>query len=436
MDNIILKRKIEEELLSWYSNKSFKPGLLLAGARQVGKTTSIRSFAKKNYQSVIEMNFEAQPSLKEIFKGDLDAETLLEKISVAGLGRLIPKQTLIFFDEIQSCPEARTATKFLVEDGRYDIISSGSLLGINYREVSSYPVGFEYKIEMHSLDFEEFLWANGIEENIIKKLYKAFVEKKEVDSFIHNRIMELFKRYMIVGGMPAVVKQYIADKNIEFVLRRQRAIVQSYRDDISKYAGKRKGEAKLVFDSIPAQLMEKNKKFKLVTVEKDARFRVYEDALMWLYDANIASFCFNVNSAELPFELNQKRNIFKFFMRDTGLLSFMSYGNVQKEILLDNLKINEGAIVENAIADLLLKKGHKLHYYDVKGRLEVDFLIADNNKVVPIEVKSGTDYKKHASLTTLLNKFTNIERAVVLSKYNVELSDKIEYLPLYMVMFL
>ncbi len=436
MDTIMLKRKIEDQLLGWYNTKSFKPALLVAGARQVGKTTSIRSFGKKHYQSVIEINFEAQRSLKEIFSKDLDANTILEKISVAGLGRLIPNNTLIFFDEIQSCPEARTSIKFLVEDGRYDIISSGSLLGINYKEVSSYPVGYEYKIEMHSLDFEEFLWANGVEENIIDKLHLAFSEKKEVDPFIHNRIMELFKRYMIVGGMPAVVSQYIVDKNIEYVLMRQKTIVDSYRDDISKYAGKRKGEAKLAFDSIPAQLMEKNKKFKFVNVDKNARFRIYEEALMWLYDANIASFCFNVSSVELPFELNQKRNTFKFFMRDTGLLSLMSYGNVQKEILLGNLKVNEGAITENAVADLLLKKGHKLHYYDVKGKLEIDFLINKENKVVPVEVKSGSDYKKHASLNTLLNKFTNIEKVVVLSKYNVQVDGKIEYLPLYMAMFL
>ncbi|MFA7671860.1 MAG: AAA family ATPase [Sphaerochaetaceae bacterium] len=436
MKDLILKRKIESNLVSWYNSKSFKPALLVAGARQVGKTTSIRSFGKKYYQSVIEINFEAKPSLKEIFAGDLDVDTLLEKISVAGVGRLIPHKTLIFLDEIQSCPQARTATKFLVEDGRYDVISSGSLLGINYRDVSSFPVGFEYKIEMHSLDFEEFLWANGIEEETIANLHTAFIEKKAVDSFIHNRIMDLFRRYMIVGGMPAVVRQYITDKNIEFVMRQQRAIVQSYRDDISKYAGKRKGEAKLVFDSIPAQLMEKNKKFKLVSVEESARFRVYEEALMWLYDANIASFCFNVTSAELPFELNEKRNTFKFFLRDTGLLSLMSLGNVQREILSDNLKINEGSIVENAVADLLIKRGHKLHYYDVKGRLEVDFLIANNNQVLPVEAKSGSDFKIHSSLNSLLSKFNKIKRAVVLHKYNSEYVGAIEYLPLYMVMFL
>lgn len=433
----MLRRKIDQELIKWHQRTSFKPALLLLGARQVGKTTSVRAFGRQYYESVIEMNFEQQPSLKRIFDGDLDIDSITEKLSAASLGRLIPSKTLLFLDEIQSCPNARTALKFIVEDGRFDVIASGSLLGLHYRQVSSYPVGFEHKVTMHGLDFEEFLWANGIDDEIIDGLKRSYEERKSVDDFIHHRMMELFKRYMIVGGMPRVVSSYVDDKDIGEVLLLQRSITESYRDDISKYAGKRKGEAKQVFDAIPMQLTQRNKKFKVSQVEEGGRLRTYEDALEWLYDAGIASFCLNVANVELPFALNARASFFKFFMRDTGLLSSMSMGNAQSAILNGDLSINEGAIVENCIADLLVKRGYPLFYWDIKGRLEVDFLIQRDTIIVPIEVKSGRDYRRHASLDRLMAIPTRHEKhAVVLSPYNVATTEQIDYLPLYMVMFL
>jgi predicted AAA+ superfamily ATPase len=290
---------------------------------------------------------------------------------------------------------------------------------------------------MHSLDFEEFLWANGVPEETIASVHQSFLLRKPVDDYINTRLMDLFKKYMIVGGMPAVVMEYLKSREFGGVLMRQRSIVQSYRDDISKYAGKRKGEAKRVFDSIPAQLMEKNKRFKLSDIDPNARSRTYHDAIMWLYDAGIATFCYNVTSPEIPFELNEKRNIFKFFMRDTGLLSSMSLGNIQSAILAGDLQINEGAIVENAIADLLVKRGYNLHYWDVKGRLEVDFLIHESHAVLPVEVKSGKDYSKHPSLTRLIDLHReHIPEAIVLHRGQVHKDHNISYLPLYMVMFL
>lgn len=433
----MLRRKIDQELIKWHRRTSFKPALLLLGARQVGKTTSVRTFGRQYYESVIEMNFEEQPSLKRIFAGDLNIESIVEKISVAGLGRLVASKTLLFLDEIQSCPSARTALKFIVEDGRFDVIASGSLLGLHYREVSSYPVGFEHKVEMHSLDFEEFLWANGITDATIEALRQSYEQRKPVAEYIHQRMMEMFKRYMIVGGMPRVVSSYVHDKDIGEVLLLQRSITESYRDDISKYAGKRKGEAKRVFDAIPMQLTQRNKKFKVSQVEEGGRLRTYEDALEWLHDAGIASFCHNVANVELPFALNARASFFKFFMRDTGLLSSMSMGNAQSAILNGDLSINEGAIVENCIADLLVKRGYPLFYWDIKGRLEVDFLIQKENTIVPIEVKSGRDYRRHASLDRLMATSSRHEkRALVLSPYNVEVAEQIDYLPLYMVMFL
>jgi len=433
----MLRRKIDQELLKWHQRTSFKPAFLLSGARNVGKTTSVRAFGRQYYESVIEMNFEQQPSLKRIFDGDLDIDSITEKLSAASLGRLIPSKTLLFLDEIQSCPNARTALKFIVEDGRFDVIASGSLLGLHYRQVSSYPVGFEHKVTMHGLDFEEFLWANGIDDETIDGLRRSYEQRKSVDEFIHHRMMELFKRYMIVGGMPRVVSSYVDDKDIGEVLLLQRSITESYRDDISKYAGRRKGEAKQVFDAIPMQLTQRNKKFKVSQVEEGGRLRTYEDALEWLYDAGIASFCHNVANVELPFALNTRASFFKFFMRDTGLLSSMSMGNAQSAILNGDLSINEGAIVENCIADLLVKRGYRLFYWDIKGRLEVDFLIQRDTIIVPIEVKSGCDYRRHASLDRLMAIPTRHEkRAVVLSPYNVAVTEQIDYLPLYMVMFL
>ncbi len=432
----MLQRKIDLQLQRWFKQKK-KPALLIMGARQVGKTTSVRTFAANYYSSFFELNFEEKPSLKRIFEGDLDAITIYEKLSVTDLGKLIPFKTLLFFDEIQSCPQARTAVKFLIEDGKYDVITSGSLLGINYREVSSYPVGFEYQIEMHSLDFEEFLWANNIPPKVIDKLKICFTSRTQVDSFVHTKIMDLFRKYLIVGGMPAVVTTYIETHNISEVIIRQKMIIQSYRNDISKYAGKKKGLAKAVFDSIPMQLAEKNKKFVLADVAEGAKNRKYEDAILWLYDAGIANYCFNISALQIPFELNERRNIYKFFMRDTGLLSCMSLGNVQKAILNGDININEGAITENAVADLVFKNGHRLHYYDIKGRLEIDFILNIDNSVIPVEVKSGPDYKRHSSLSKVLNNSNlNIKSAVVLCMDNIQIEKNITYYPLYMAMFL
>ncbi len=433
---MILKRKINSALERWFNSKK-ETALLVMGARQVGKTTSIRDFGKKHYSSIIEMNFEEKPSLKAIFDGDLDAITIYEKLSVAGIGVIKPHKTLLFFDEIQSCPQSRTAIKFLVQDGRCDVIASGSLLGINYKEVSSYPVGFEQKLEMTSMDFEEFLWANGISEENIHKLHVHFKKKKPVDTYIHSKMMDLFKRYMIVGGMPAVVSTYIDTHDIAKVIEQQKIIIGSYRDDIAKYAGNKKTRAKAVFDSIPMQLTEKNKKFKLVKVKTGAKNRSYEDAVMWLFDAGIACYCFNITELEIPLELCEKRSIYKFFMCDTGLLSCMSLGNVQKAILDGDLCINGGAITENAVGDLLRKNTHSLHYYDRKGRLEVDFIINRNQTVLPVEVKSGADYMKHPSLTKILMEQNNtITSAIVLCRENIQEIGEITYYPLYMVMFL
>jgi len=290
---------------------------------------------------------------------------------------------------------------------------------------------------MHSLDFEEFLWAMGIGESTIEQVRINFENRTAVDSYIHKRLLELFQRYMIVGGMPRVVDIYTKDQNIQDVIIEQRNIVGGYKDDILKYAGNLQLEVAKVFDSIPDHLMERNKRFIMAHVEKNARFRDFKDALAWLRSARVAEFCFNVSAPIIPMGLNAKNNIFKFFMRDTGLLCQMSLGNVQQAILAGDLEVNLGSIIENTIADLLVKRGHKLYYYDVKGRLEIDFLITRDFKVLPIEVKGGKDFRNHNSLDRLLeNPVFSIDEGIVLCRGNVEQDGKVFYLPLYMVMFL
>lgn len=433
----MLKRKIINQMIEW-KFRANHGALLIKGARQVGKTTSIRLFAKEQYQNFIEINFEREPQLKEIFDGSLNANSIILKMSASGLGPFVPRETLIFFDEIQSCPNARTAIKFLVEDGKYDYIESGSLLGINYKEVSSYPVGFEEHITMSSLDFEEFLWAVGIGEAVIDHLRVCFEKKEKVEPFIHKQITERFHEYMVIGGMPQVINEYLATSDMQRVVAVQKNIIASYRDDISKYAKGNKVKAKEVFDVIPYQLMKKNNRFYFTSMSKEKTLRSYEGALMWLHDAGIARMCCNVSSPSFPLVLNEKRNIFKLFLCDTGLLSAMCYPNVQKEILLGNISVNEGAIMENMIADMLLKNEHSLYYYDCKKpkSMEVDFLITYQNSIQPIEVKSGKAYRKHDSLSNLIKTNSDLAQPMILCQDNVFIDREFLYLPLYMAMFL
>lgn len=440
----MLKRKILDSLISWKSSPN-KVALLVKGARQVGKTTSIRDFGKKFYKSFIEINFERNPKFIKAFDGDLDARTIILNLSSMGLGPFIKNETLIFFDEIQSCPAARTSIKFLVEDGQYDYIESGSLLGINYSDVSSFPVGFEEQIQMFPLDFEEFLWANGVSNEIVEVLSQSFMSLKPAPSFIHNQIMEHFKRYMIVGGMPRVVETFLSNSDLSQTLRAQQIILSNYRDDISKYAGQNKTKVKSIFDSIPEQLSKEKKRFFFNLADKNAYFSRYDEATSWLIDAGIANYCINVSSMELPFSFFEKRNMFKLYMADTGLLCRMAMNGIQNSLLQGDIYINKGAITENVVSSILSSNGKPLYYYDKKSRQELDFLINENNAITIIEVKSGKDYKSHSSLDSALNleKLAleskgkpYINRAIVLSENNVESQGKIVYLPIYMAIFL
>jgi len=433
----MLKRKVLDRLVEWKNDKN-KLALLVKGARQVGKTFIIREFGKAHYKNFIEINFEKQVSVKKAFEGDLDARTIILNLSAMGLGTFEEGQTLIFFDEIQSCPQARTAIKFLVEDGRFNYIESGSLLGINYKEVSSYPVGFEEQLNMYPLDFEEFLWAKEISSEIIDKLFESYKTTKPVDSFLHERIMKVYHEYLIVGGMPAAVTAFIENDDFSETLKIQHNILNSYRDDISKYAGKEKILVKKMFDAIPEQLNKNNKRFILADLEKGTTAKKYENASMWMSEAGITYNCFNVSALEVSLSFNEKRNLYKLYMLDTGLLCALGFTGIQSELLMGDIGVNEGAITENAVAAAIAKKNIPLYYYDKKSRLELDFVFVENGKLSVIEVKSGKEYKKHASLDDAYKStHGKLNRRIVLSKYNVEKSaDGVIYYPLYMAMFL
>ncbi|MDY4521050.1 MAG: ATP-binding protein [Bacteroidales bacterium] len=433
---VTLKRKILSQLEEWKRGTQNK-ALLIKGARQVGKTTIVRQFAKANYKNFVEINFEQKPLAKQAFDGNLDARTVLLNLSAMGFGPLEPGKTLIFFDEIQSCPKARTAIKFLVEDGQYDYIESGSLLGINYKDVSSYPVGFEHELDMYPLDFEEFLWACNVSQDVVGRLRECYENVCPVPDFLHDQIMERYRQYLIVGGMPEVVATFLSNEDFKKTVTNQKDILTGYRNDISKYAGNEKILVKSVFDAIPGQLSKQDKRFVLASIEKNAAQRKYGAPTQWLVDAGMAYYSFNVGSFELPFPSHENLSLYKLFFVDTGLMCAMMLDNIQFKVLTGDIFVNEGALAENFVAGELSKHGVSLNYYDKKSKHELDFVFPEGNKISIIEVKSGKDYKKHSSLNMAQSLFADkINRQIVVSGNNLESENGIIYIPFYMTMFI
>lgn len=433
----MFKRKIDAVLDAWKNDKDKLP-LVIKGPRQIGKTTSILAFGKRNYEHVVYINFDESHELNFIFDGNLDVDTIIINMTAAIPGvELVPNESLIILDEIQSCPNARTALKFFAIDGRFDVIASGSLLGINYKEVRSYPVGYEMVEEMHAFDFEEFLWALGYDDNI-KNILKNFFDKEmKVPEAIHKKMMENFKNYIIVGGMPKVVDIFVNTKDLTKVYQMQKAIVQSYENDIAKYAEmKDKTKARACFLSIPKQLSKENKKFQYSKVAHGARAREYEGSLMWLYDSGIVNYCHNLSCLQLPLEGNAIDQVFKIYMRDTGLFMSMLEPGSQADILKGNLGIYKGAIYENIIADILTKMGRKLYYYK-KGddTTELDFVIRYQGACVPIEVKS-TNGNAKAMKHAISAKENDVTYGIKLIDGNIGRSQNILTIPLYMAFLL
>lgn len=428
----MLKRKILQKLEKWHKSERRKAPLLF-GARQVGKTTAVREFARKHYKHFIEVNFVKQPIAIQAFDGELTTKTIITNLSAMGFGPFVEGETLVFFDEIQECPKARTAIKFLVEEHIYDFIESGSLLGINYKHVTSYPVGYEEQYNVYPMDFEEFLWARGVSIGVIDVLKSSYNRLVPVPEFIHKQISNYYREYLVVGGMPEAVQTFVQQPDFGEVVKVQQNIMMSYRADISNYAMEQAPLVKRVFDAIPSSLGKQDKRFVLADLEHGASRRKYEEPTQWLIDAGVAYYSFNTNALELPLEAIENRRLYKLYMVDTGLLCSQLLKSMQFKVLHGEIDINAGALTENYVACALSALNVSLHYYDKKSKLELDFVIADTNGVTLIEVKSGADYKKHASLNNAIaNNSMKIDRAIVLSPNNIEQSNGIVYLPLYM----
>lgn len=433
----MLYRKAYDKLLEW-KGKPKRKALCVMGARQIGKTTVIRQFGHDQYECFVEINFITDTDAAKIFAGNLDANTIITSLTAYTRKPMIPGKTLILLDEIQACPDARTAIKFLVEDGRFDYIESGSLLGVKYKEVRSYPVGFEEPYQMFPMDLEEYLWANGVQKSTIQYLRDCYARQIPVTDAIHQTMCKLFYSYIVVGGMPDVVQTYVDTHDIAQVIAVQTEILELYRLDIAQYAqGNDKMKIRAIFDSIPAQLNEKNRRFILTSVNPKGRQERYADSFRWLADAGVALPCCNVEEPQPPLRLNEKHNLFKLFMGDTGLLCAACMENVQFGILNGELQINMGSILENMAAQQLKCNGFHLNYYDGKKTGEIDFVVQNGMGIDLVEVKSGNDFKIHPALDKIRRvEGWKFDRSLVFCKGNVETDGGVQYYPWYMVMFM
>lgn len=431
----VILRKIETELQHFYESSNRK-ALLITGARQVGKTFSIREFGRKYYRSFVEINLYEDKTACALFENAKDSKDLLLRLSAVTDVELVPGETLVFLDEVQECKEIVTAIKFLVEEGSYQYILSGSLLGVDLKDIRSVPVGYMDIVEMYPLDFEEFALANKVSPRVIEALRESFEEKVPVNGTVHEKVMDLFRLYLIVGGMPAAVMQYLTTNNLREVARVQKSIIALYKKDIAKYDPENKLYLEDIFDLIPSELNSKNKRFILKNLHENFKFSRYSNSFLWLKDAGIAHPTYCANEPSVPLLLSKATNLFKLFLADVGLLAAMYMDDIQIKILNREKDINFGAIYENAAAQELKAHGYELYYFNSKRQGELDFLVEHYGEVIPIEIKSGKDYTKHAALNNVLaNETYHIPEAYVFHNGNVSTDGKITYYPIYMLMF-
>lgn len=446
----MLKRKIEDMLLRWKNTAGHKP-LLIMGIRQCGKTFIAQHFAVTHYKTVVYINFIKQPKRIEAFVGSKAVDDILLNLSTQIMGvSFTPGDTCFIFDEIQECPEARTALKFFKEDGRFDVIATGSLLGVQgygdkkkkkHRElvgqkepgINSVPVGSEEIVEMYPLDFEEFLWANGMNTEVIEALKKFYEEETPVPAGIHVAMRNLLNLYVAVGGLPDAVNAFLSTNNMNAVSKAYKSILKEYRDDMVKYApDKDKPHIRECFNSIPKQLAKENKKFQYNNVKPGGRSETYLGLLQWLEDAGIACRCYNTNITGLPMEGNAKENVFKVYMADIGLLIEMLGAGTRADILQGNLGGFKGAIFENLMADTLHKKGQSLYYFQKDSGLELDFLVRMQGECVPLEVKAKTAQAKSAKTVLAHPDKYNVRRIIKFDDYNIGREGQLLTLPTYM----
>lgn len=443
----MLKRKIYDDLLAWKAQRreeGLKKCLLVKGARQVGKSFIIKEFGKNEYKSFVYIDFYREPTLKAIFDGDLTPEEILKRMTAYIRGfSLIPGDTLIFLDEIQRCGNARTAEKYLAEDLRFDVISSGSLMGLTYGEdddngvevPESIPVGYEKPITMYSLDFEEFLWAYGYGEDAISTLRTYCESGQTIPESIHEKYASLFREFMVVGGMPEVVADFAQHKDFNRVDSIQNAILAEYREDISKHArGKEKQLVRMCYDAVPKQLAKELKKFQYSTVERGQTRRKYGGSVQWLKDSEIVNACYNIREPYLPLLANANEDQFKLYVNDTGLLCCMYGFDTKLAVLNNTIKGNaRGGIYENIISECLIKRGYTLYYFKPDSEHEIEFLIEKNGDVVPVEVKAGNSAT--ASLNHYIQDFNPPLVYKLIGGRNGQVGAKVT-LPHYMVMFI
>lgn len=445
-----MKRKIYDKLLEWKHKKCGTTALLIEGARRIGKSYIAEEFAKNEYESYILIDFSKAPSrVKEWFDEYLeDVDTLLQHIQLHYKKKLTPRKSIIIFDEIQKCPRAREAIKTLVHDGRFDYLETGSLISIKKNVTDIVIPSEEDGLEMYPMDFEEFMWAMG-NEMLIPYIKQQYEHKKPLGDF-HREAMRYFRQYMIVGGMPQSVEEYVNTRDFDKVDAVKRQILRLYRNDIKKYAGSATGRVSAIFEAIPGQLQKHEKKFTLSVINSNAKMRDYDASFFWLSDAHLANICYNTSAPNIGLQLNEERTTLKCYFCDTGLLISMAFdarGIVQHEIyqklMFEKLEINEGMLVENIVAQMLKAANHKLFFYsnydkeNAENRMEIDFLIqkktvTSRHNISPIEVKSSSNYTL-TSLKKCVNKFGQyLAEPYVLHSKDLEIKDGVIYLPLYM----
>ena len=430
----MLKRKIDNYIRNYY--KTTRNALLVTGARQTGKTFSIREFGK-TFKSFIEINFVDNPEAAEAFRDAKGSADILLRLSAITSVPLIKGETLIFFDEVQKCPEIVTAVKFLVDEGSYRYILSGSLLGVSLKDLRSEPVGYMGVVDMYPLDFEEFISAVGISGNVIGALRNSWENRIPVDGFLHSKMMELFRLYLVTGGMPAAVSKYLESNNLQEVMAIQQDIIRLYKRDIAQYDPDNKLYTEDIFDLIPPELNAKNKRFILKRLNENAKFERFRNSFLWLKNAGVAIPVYNVEEPKMPLLLARSRNLFKLFQSDIGLLAAQYAEGIQLRIIKGDKDINFGSIYENAVAQELTAHSLTPYYYNNKKRGEIDFVIETGGKILPIEVKSGKDYETHHALSNIMDCGEyELDEAIVLNNENLYVKGKVTYAPIYMIMFL
>ena len=433
----MISRKVWQEL-EVFRSKNGKEAILLDGARQVGKTYIVRRFAERHYKNFVELNFIKNPVAKTLFEGVWDEKEFFVKLSALTEQPLISGETLVFFDEVQDCPEVVTYIKFLVDDGRFHYVLSGSLLGVELKDVRSAPVGYLREVKMFPLDFEEFARAVGLKDEILSYV-REHVEKAEtIDALVHEKMMKVFRLYLVVGGMPAAVRAYLDTQSIQDVVREQKSILVEYRKDATRYDEQEKMRILRVMELLPLELNRENKRFFASDIKKGAKFDRVEDNFLWLAKAGIALPVYNVDLPRIPLELAKKANLLKLFMNDVGLLAAQYMDGIQLELLNGRIDINFGAVFENFVAQELTAHGYEhLYYFNSKKHGEVDFIVERGGAALPIEVKSGSDYKSHTALDNMMSVSDySLSRAVVYSAHNEIEAGPVAYFPIYALMLL